>query len=453
MSQPGSAIQVLADNKGTVVPGPNTTGATFIEFPSSPRIDATSGMVATRGQSQPVYTLPDGTKVGTSGVYVTPSGGPLVTGASLLGDAGFTQFQVPNAPAGTGFDQFPGAPSATDGSVVAFKGNYTVAGAGLTGVFFRDAAAAGGSAPVTAIAQAGDLIPNGGGATFGATATPSAAQGKVVFTGWNNETAPTVGGIYEASLTAHPTITPLVGIGSAVPGVPGASFTNFGESISFTGTKLGFWGTWGSETKTVHMNCPTDGNAGVVAYCLSLYPNGTDLVEPVHQGIFSLDATTGQLDMIAQTGQDGFTDFMSWNFSGAVPGTTTDAEPARWRSSSFVAEAGGNVSFLGEKSTVDGLYFTYGAGAPVETLLDTTYSGQSVDPLAPVGSLVSSIGLERDGYRGGLLAITVGMLNPVTTDSWSGIYLAYVDEPSALLLLGGLLPVIALMPNRRRQRV
>ncbi len=434
MGQAGSAIQVLADNKGTVVPAPNTTGATFVEFPSVPRIDQSSSTVTFRGQSQPVYTLLDGTKTGTSGVFTNP-GGTLITGVNQLGDAGFTQFQVPNTPVGTGFDQFPGAPASADGSTLVFKGNYTVNGVGDTGVFYRNTASP--TAPVVAIAQSGEAIPGGGGATFGSTAPPTAAQGKVVFTGYNNEAAPTAGGIYIAPLKPSPTLTPLVSIGQAVPGVSGQTFTGFGEALSFDGKNVGFWGSWGSATMTVHMTCPTEGNAARTAYCLQQYPNGVNLTEPKNQGIFVADSTTGQIKMIAQTGQNGFTDFLSWNFSGAVPGTSTDAEPARWRSSAYVSSVGDNVVFLGQKSTVDGLYAGFDSQPGVQTLLDTTFSGQSVDPAAPTGSLISSIGLERDGYRNGWLAITATMLDPTTAESWAGIYVANVPEPGTLALLGG----------------
>ena len=228
---------MLADNKGTVVPAPNTTGATFVEFPSIPRIDATSATVAFRGQSQPVYTLPDGTKSGTSGVFMNP-GGTLITGASQLGDAGFTQFHVPNTPAGTGFDQFPGAPAVTGGTTVAFKGNYTVNNVSNTGVFYRDTAG-GASSPVEAIAQSGQAIPGFAGAVFGSTAPPSAAKNKVVFTGYDNEDAPTAGGIFLAPLKPNPVLTPLVSIGGAVPGATGQTFGSFGEGLAFDGNHVG----------------------------------------------------------------------------------------------------------------------------------------------------------------------------------------------------------------------
>lgn len=136
------------------VPEPNNTDyqgapAAFTEFPSIPRIDTTSALIATRGQHQPVWTYLLGvteTRVGTSGIYAFPSGKP-VTGASLLGSVvdedqvtlTFPWYSVPGAPPGTRFDQFPGAPALMDGRYIVFKGNYTdpVAQRGWTKVAIR----------------------------------------------------------------------------------------------------------------------------------------------------------------------------------------------------------------------------------------------------------------------------------------------------------------------------
>ena len=147
------------------------------------------------------------------------------------------------------------------------------------------------------------------------------------------------------------------------------------------------------------------------------------LTEPLHQGIFDLNTTTDALTMIAQTGENGYTDFLNWTFSGRVPGSENenDGEPARWRSSAYLSDSSGNVVFLGQKGSLDGLYL--GDGNSIDTLLTTDSLGQSVDPMAPAGSLVSSIGLERDGFVGDRLGVSVGMLDPATSESWGGIYL------------------------------
>ena len=133
-------VEVTA--RGRTVPPPNNALingalATFEEFPSTPRIDILSPTLATRGQSRPVYEyqvgvdpttgLPLTTKVGTSGIYTDP-GNVLVTGASLLGavtdfpsgTVTFPYYSVPGAPPGTRFDQFPGGPAVTNGTIIAF---------------------------------------------------------------------------------------------------------------------------------------------------------------------------------------------------------------------------------------------------------------------------------------------------------------------------------------------
>lgn len=454
MLTPGAPVNVIMDNLGVLVPQPNNQGATFTEFPSTPRIDSGSSMVASRGQSQPVYTLPDDTKVGTSGIYTNP-GGVLTTGASQLGGVpGLEYFQVPGATPGTKFDQFPGSPAATGGNTVVFKGNYTD-GTSQTGVFYRDVVANGGTSPVELVARSGMAIPGGGGAVFGSTAPPSASNGKLAFTGLDNEEAPTVGGIYVAPIAPTPALTPIATIGSAVPGVAGQTFTLFGEGLSFTGNRLGFWGAWGAATTTLHLDCPTDGNAALLAFCQSTFPTGTDVEVPVNQGIFVADVSTGAVDLVAQTGEDGFTDFLYWTFSGMPPGVgpdETDGELPRWRSSAFVAVDEDDVAFKGQKGEVDGLYGMFSSlGAGLTTLLDTTMPGTQVDAEAPVNSLISSIGIERDGFRNNRLAITAGMLDAETTESWAGVYLTDVPEPGTLGVLAAGGVMLGLVRRRRRR--
>jgi len=459
-------IDVIA-SVGTAVPQPNNTlyngePASFNEFPSFPRIDAGSPTVATRGQSQPVWTylLPDTTesRVGTAGIFANP-GGALTTGVALLGAVAdattselvFPQFQVPGAPPGTRFDQFPGAPAVTDGSIVAFKGNYQDV-VSQTGVFYRDLLAEAGAAPVELIARSGDPIPEFAGAVFGSTAPPSAANGHMVFVGSDNEDAPTAGGVYRAALAPSAPLETLVAIGDPVPNEPGALFTKFGEglSISSAGRHVGFWGAWGSETTPLTLICPTEGNQDLIAYCNEQYPNGFEVLVPVHQGIFVYDTVLGSAVQIASTGQDGIEDFVYWGFSGRPPGVggggegeTEDQEPPRWRSASFVAVSGDalaayGVAFKARRNGVDGIYIRHGGVSPLgplATALEVGQSGAPLDPEAPEGSLVAAVGLERDGFRQGRLALNASMLAEGETEEesegWAGIYLTSVPEPDA----------------------
>ncbi len=432
----GSSIATIA-RVGGPVPAPNNSDATFNEFPAFPRIGTVGSMVATRGQSTPVltYTLPDGTdtKVGTSGVYATP-GGALLSGATLLGNvSGYEAYAVPDAPPGTRFDQFPGAP-AVDGSTIVFKGNYTVGTTGLTGVYFRDLGA--GDHPVTLIAGASTRIPNqpdGSDVVFGSTAPPSAAGGRTVFSGWDNEAAPTMGGIYLAPTTSAPELTTVVGLGAQVPGqAPGVTFTNVGEGLSFDGRYVGFWASWGSQMRSLVLPCPVDGNQPLIAYCNETYPDGFATQVPVHQGVFVADTTTGSITPVMTTGTT-FRDFLFWVFSGRPPGTgggdEVTLEPARWRSSAFVAVSGsaGRYQVAFKAAPVEGgsgVYLTQGpeSGQPLITVLDTSTAGPFVDASAPSGSVVTAIGIERDGFRGRWLTVNASMLDPVTSESWAGIY-------------------------------
>ena len=449
------AVAAVFTRRGTV-PQPNNALyngalASFNEFPSVPRVDGTSATIATRGMSRPVwvYTL-DGldTRTGSAGVYTNPGGVPT-TGASMLGDVpGFAHFQVPTAiaPAGTGFDQFPGAPSVAGGKTVVFKGNFTLDNVGRTGVFFRDAVGAGGVSPVGVIASSFTRIPGVNPAVnFGSTAPPSAAGKFVVFAGYDNEEAPTAGGIYRARLGQNPTrLEKVVTIGDRVPGEDNQRFRSFGEAISVStdGQQVLFWGTWGSETRQVEVKCPEEGNAAVRAYCQSVTPTPSYRSVPVHQGFFVRDLEHGKLAVVAKTDAK-ILDFMYWNFSGRAPGMSGGEggeddieEPARWRTATFGALSADHhlTRAVIKARTVDGadgLYLDVVAeGKPgvLTTLVKTGQSAFALDPLAPVGSTVTALGLERDGFRGNWLAITASMLAVAGTEetTWGGIYAARI---------------------------
>jgi hypothetical protein len=410
MGVPESPIVRLLD-RTTAVPEPNNLNTTFVETPSFPRIGIWSDIIATRGNHQPVweYTV-DGeqTRSGTTGIYTNPFG-PLITGASKLGDIqDFYYFEVPELP-GTRFEVFPGSPSVTDDGVLAFKGNYSVPGTldpmstiGKTGVFYRRVLSAvrdknklklhgGGAAEpweqnIQLVANSDTLIPNRGkcrrGTTFGSTAPPSAVDGHMVFVGFDNENYPTCGGIYRAPLAQPPgQLTKLVGLETKVPGQGKATFTQLGEGVSYDGRFLGFWGAWGKETKTIRLYCPEEGNQDRRDFCNNAGNFAPDLGDPdsvcddpygpcyqekevaVNQGIFVYDtAGKGKLLMVAATNPgSGFDDFVYWNYSGAPPGAgegESDGEAPRWRSSAFLAvsqRAGATfrVAFLARTGDID----------------------------------------------------------------------------------------------------
>lgn len=452
MGGPLKPITVLMDNQ-TAVPTPNNLSydgqpTNFTEFPAFARIAASGSTVLTRAQSRPVwsYLLPDGseTRVGTSGLYAHRLGVP-VTAVSQLGVVpGFDYFSVPGTAPGTRFDQFPGAPANAGSGAVAFKGNYSDAGVAKTGVFVRNFASSGTSPAVMLIANSDRLIPGqpAGGVRFGSTAPPSASDKHVVFVGVDDEASPSLGGIYRASLAPLPPLDALVTINSQVPDEPaGTVFNKLGESLSFDGRFLAFWGAWGTAQKTVTLTCPAGGQVAVITYCWSQYPSGTTTVQvPANQGFFVQDTQTRKTWSVMKTGGE-WADFLYWTFSGRPPGVgesdAEDFEAPRWRSAAFVAVEGrGNsaqVAFKARRASIpfiDGLYLAtvpY-SSATVSIMAETQSNAQALDSAAPVGAVISYLGLERDGLRGGWLAIAAGMLNPSTNESWAGVYVTRIAK-------------------------
>ena len=468
-------------DRTTFVPQPNNLGTMFVEPPSFPRIDIFSNTVASRGNHQPAweYMLPDGTesRAGTTGIYTNPFGS-LISGDNNLGGApGLADFGHFAEPVnGVKFDVFPGAPAVTNGSTIVFKGNFTVGVLSKTGVYYRtltntplqtiggnSLSPAGGTNKPVLIANSDTLIP-GAKTNFGSTAPPSAAAGKVVFAGFDNEDAPTIGGIYLADLVPNQKLKPaVVRIGGAVPGESGAKFNKIGEGLSFDGRFIAFWGAWGSETKTLVLQCPAEGNKDRQAFCLETYPNGFSVQVPVHQGIFVYDTNSGNAYAVAKTPE--YSDFVYWNFSGLVPGTGESdetGEPARWRSASFVAVSGlvdgsltdpkyhvafkartGDVINGAYANPTDGIYLK-NSGTPDKqvtvvvaktgmdgTLFDAeaTYipldeAGIPIPPGEPVPLPVTEMGIERDGFRGNSLAVNISM--GTEEAGFAGIYLTHV---------------------------
>jgi hypothetical protein len=445
-------IEVVA-TRNDPVPPPNNTNATFNEFPSFPRIDSGSDMLAFRGQSQPVweYQLPDGSKsrAGTSGVFTTDSTNTLITGANQLGFLEeFAYWQVPGSPEGTKFDQFPGAPSPTDGHTIVFKGNWTdttdpANPTGQTGVYFRNIITDTSKASVQKIADSTTTIPGSPkSTTFGSTAPPSAASGKAVFLGVDNEENPTEGGLYYASLLDDPTLLKtIIALNTEMVTTDGKlPITRIGEAISFDGKHVAFWGALGDETRSITLTCPTEGNQARIKYCKEQYPDGFKADVPTKQGLFLANLATAETRLVIETGED-FSDFLFWNFSGRAPGMgegedDDDLELARWRSTSFLAVDGSSLVFKGLKASgVEGLYAAISMGMPIETIVETGMMGDLLDPSA-ANLKIASVGIERDGFRNRHLAFNASMAEG--DSSWAGIY--YTRATPAQIPTPALLP-------------
>lgn len=491
----GPIVRIL--DRTTLVPDPNNLVTTFVETPSFPRIDMRSATIATRGNHQPVWSyVPDGdteeTRAGTTGIYTNPFG-ELITAASKLGNVeDYSFFEVPGPEfPGTPFEVFPGSPSVTNGNTIVFKGNYTGDRGGETGVYYRhlDNESHGGTSPVVMIANNTDTLIPGTDTVFGSTAPPSAANERVVFAGFDNEDAPTLGGIYLAPLQSEPPLTTLVGIGQRVPGESAKeTFNGLGEGGAFDGRFVGFWGAWGEETRTLRLYCAEEGNKDRIAYCnrnlVCAGPGETitigdqnsvcddtndpnyssdpdkricyqDKEVPVNQGIFAHDINTRRTWVVTKTGAQ-FDEFLFWNYSGKTPctggghsveGAEDDGEPARWRSSAFVAVSGRGATFkaafkarTGEfvdgvyDNPVDGIYLGRwpgpGGAVNIETLLDTTMNGQTLDHEAPANSMITELGIERESLRGSWLTVnaSMGIEGGSEEDGMAGIYLTELPK-------------------------
>ena len=475
-----SIVRIL--DRSMLVPKPNNLGTTFVETPSFPRIDIDSDTIATRGNHQPVhrYLLGDGTetRAGTTGIYTNPFG-ELVTGHAKLGHVpGMEHFRVPEFN-GIQFEVFPGAPAIADSNTIVFKGNFTAAGYARTGVYFRTLAPGetGGDSLSVLIANSVDTLIPGTTTIFGSTAPPSAARGRAVFTGFDNEWAPTAGGIYAANLEFQPQLSALASIGQPVPGLDEvAYFNDFGEALAFDGRFVGFWGAWGDESRTVRLYCPQEGNKDRIAYCnqeLVCRDTGetkgdptsicddvddpnygtscyTERTVPVNQGIFVHDLNKNRTHLVAMT-TDGSEDFLFWNYAGKTPcvgmghseeGGEDDGESVRWRSSAFVAVSGHGAAYRvafksrsrgdgGAESDkpVDTIYVAKGPGKPPpKVVVDTTMDGQYLDPDAPPGSMILELGLEREGFRGSWLAVSakMGIAGGEEEDDMAGVYVTRI---------------------------
>ncbi|MCU0613090.1 MAG: hypothetical protein MUE60_15045 [Candidatus Eisenbacteria bacterium] len=459
MSVAGSPIIRILDRK-TEVPQPNNAHyppsnpelTTFIETPSFPRIDRESATIATRANHPPLWIYGsegNETRVGTTGIYTNPFG-DLIAGATKLGAVtGFEFFAVPGLDPPVMFDVFPGAPAVTGGSTIVFKGNYTVGSVGRTGVFYRDlededvnGGPGGGTNPVVLIANNTDTLIPGTSKVFGSTSPPSAANGLAVFAGFDNEENPTLGGIYLAPIeeydpgTNQPDLTTLVRIGDQVPGErKGAVFNRLGEGVAFDGRYVAFWGAWGA-MRTIRLHCPAEGNKDRIAFCLTQCPEpqGCSAKAPVSQGIFLHDIGAKTTQAVAKAPTQ-YGDFLFWNFSGMVPGvgggedgSEEDGEPARWRSSAFVAVSGTRTAFKAISGNLAGVYLSLTPGQTAVTVVDNRTDGQVLDPKAPAGSKVTEVGIERESLRGNWLAVSAKMEVEGSTEDEDGMAGVYITQ-------------------------
>lgn len=205
----------------------------------------------------------------------------------------------------------------------------------------------GGSGELYVVASSDTVIPGAktkcpgreANTTFGSTAPPSIAKSKMVFVGLDVEESPSCGGIYEAPLNSanHPSLNVLVDLQTAVPGQQEDTFTRIGEGLSYDGSAVAFWASWGDAMEEIILCCPEHGNKDRMDFCKyhdNNTINGTDEIEcyhqtkevPVHQGVFVY--SEGKIQLVAEANKDTGTDFVFWNYSGKPPSAGTTGEYA-----------------------------------------------------------------------------------------------------------------------------
>ncbi len=317
------------------------------------------------------------TRAGTTGIYANPFG-DLITGASKLGAVPeFGDFfEVPGAAPWTMFDVFPGSPSVTNGTTIVFKGNYTVDGVGKTGVFYRDLEDGdhGGFSPVKLIANNTDtLIPGTKHASSAPPPRPAPpARRPCSPASTTRKTPPWAASTWPTSKIRRNSRRSS-SIGERVPGEPGYdTFNRLGEGVAFDGRYVGFWGAWGTETKTVRLYCPTEGNKDRIAYCnqklicdtgirgdraawskktrteicdgtaairrsRSRCARASSSTTPIEKGIRGWWRRPETPSMISSSGTTPGKPPCVGIRGHGQEGAEDDGEPARWRSSSFVA--------------------------------------------------------------------------------------------------------------------
>jgi len=228
-----------------------------------------------------------------------------------------------------------------------------------------------------------------------------------------------------------------VGIGGQVPGEPTVvTISRLGEGLPYNGRFVAFWGSWGGGVREITLHCAADGQSALIAFCREKYPEGLVMKIPENQGFFVHDAQTRKTHPVVKTGGD-YVDFLYWAFSGCPPGVghgggegenqSEGFEEPRWRAGAFVAVhsqgAKAQVAFRGRRQNgADGIYLTVAPSSKpvINTVVETRMDATLIDAMAPAGSAVTTVGIERDGLRNGWLAISASMGDE--EDGWAGVY-------------------------------
>ncbi|MCC6661503.1 MAG: hypothetical protein IT437_11525 [Phycisphaerales bacterium] len=392
------AIVRIADTS-TIIPGTTTPFALF-NYPS-----AGDGVVGFSGTSSVILNpgMPAGVYRGSGG------------GLSIIADI------TTPIPGGIGnFTQFAPAerygPSLF-GSDTAFIGDGAGTSAIQRGIYLRTAAG------IQRIVDRSTVIPNGGGATFGAIGPPSLQDGSIAFVGRHE-----LGGIPTGLFAWRAaSLIMIADITTRIPGRP-AQFTGVGDcdlengAIAFTGLgPAGYRGIFRAEA------------SGVIT---RLYD--TDMMVPGgNGGVFtSLGRASMDDGHVAFFGTGGDQNGIYTDLPGALTfaahlGTPIPGRPGLIFSSFGRVDLSGDiVAFIAD----DGAYFWQSG-----TLHAVLNPGDLLD-----GRIVDLVNMSKDGFEGSTFALHVEF-----TNGTQGIYMATIPGPGVVVSLAA----AGLLFTRRRCRV
>lgn len=448
---PKGPVYRFADTT-TQVPYPNDIYGQFTAFPAVPRIAPNSDRIVASAFHTSVWSDPNApvdAGLGTAGIYSLLNGQELMTGMTQLGGMPYLdQYRVPNTKA-TPFSAFPGTPAITDSGKLVFNGEYSEDSLLRSGIYFRQLYTQNGygEAMTMLIADQRTLMPTNDPDAkiyeFGTFNSPTVYGDRVVFTGFDDPITRNAGGIFIANIEADPVIEKLVAIGDSFADLKIERIEQIGNDVSFDGQYVAFWASWGDVTRNIRLNCPTEGDPTLIAYCNGVDPASLYDKEkavwyqtkdvPAYQGIFLYNIKEGTLYLAAKTGRR-VSDFVFWNYSGDVNG----ADTPRWRPSVSLTTSNGDVVYKARfgKVDVDGRYYNPVDGlymrdpvanTPVLMLVETGMEGSYIDPTTPMGATyslpITNVDIDRDGFRGDKLAVLANMSDGNVL--WGGIY--YTD--------------------------
>ena len=434
---------------GGIVPQPNNLGALFDDFSDFPRIDKSASSISLVGLHGPVWT-PAPPQLGKSGIFVTDikkTPLSLTTAVSQLGSLqGFSKWQVPNAPAGTTFDRVTYASNRTIAGVlhVVFRGEYQDGGP-QHGVYYR-AMDPANTSPIYSLRNTKtSLIPGLANTLFGYLSPPSAGgYDTAALIGldkpivWTSTQNPTWGAVSKMHLTKNAYFPSYVKLGYKVPGVSGAAyFTRFGDTVSWNGRYILFWGSWGTAFKPVKMVCPTEGDPEAIQSCNAKYQTTpTPVMQvPVNQAIVIFDDRPKTSRLIDRTNGTG-DDFVFWKYSSADQTWHPSIQLALDSEANSLPSPQTWVAFKMRKGVIgpadglwssfsDHIYLTVGLNAKTDLLATGTTDGIVLDPKA-TGMKVVELELEREGLRNKILGVQARMQNLAGSGGLAGIYLSKI---------------------------